>query len=305
MHRAFEVTVLGTSSASPTKTRHPSGQLVRMEGDYFLLDCGEGTQHQLVRMGLRRHRIRYILITHLHGDHFYGLPGLVTSMALFGRTEKLTIIGPAPLKDLMTTIFSVSEARVPFEIEYIPTNPGAPEWVMKNRNWSLRTVPLKHRIACTGFVLKEEGPERKLNVAEAEKLGVPVELYENLKWGEDWEREDGLVVSNVLLTLPGNPNRSYAYMSDTIYDEGIVPHISGVNLLYHEATFRHDLLNRAEETHHTTALQAGQIAQKAAAGRLIIGHFSSRYPHAEELLEEARTAFANTDLAEEGITYQV
>lgn len=302
MHRSFEVTVLGTSSASPTKTRFPSSQLVRLEGDYFLIDCGEGTQHQLVRLGLRMQRIRYILITHLHGDHFYGLPGLISSMALFGRTEKLTIVGPEALKNLLDVIIRTTESRVTFEIEYIKTNPQQAETVLANRKWSLSTVPLKHRIACTGFILREQGPELRLNAPVCEQMGVPVEWYESLKWGDDWQKEDGSIVPNKLLTLPGNPNRSYAYISDTIYDESIVPHIQGCNLLYHEATFLHDLLERATETHHTTSKQAGQIAAKAGVGKLMIGHFSSRYHQTEDLLLEAQQEFPDAFLSTEGLT---
>lgn len=276
-----------------------------MEGDYFLIDCGEGTQHQLVRLGLRMHRIRYILISHLHGDHFYGLPGLVSSMALFGRTEKLTIIGPAALQSLMENIISLTEARVPFEVEYIVTDAERPALVMKTRQWSLETVPLRHRIACTGFILREQGPERKLNVSVCEQMGVPVSVYEELKWGEDWHRPDGEIIPNHVLTIPGSKNRSYAYISDTIADENILPHISGVDLLYHEATFLHELKARAAETYHTTALQAGEMATRAGAGRLLIGHFSSRYAHTDDLLAEARSAFSNTEAAEEGLTYPV
>jgi ribonuclease Z len=305
MHRSFEVTVLGTSSASPTKTRHPSGQLVRLEGDYFLIDCGEGTQLQLVKLGLRMHRIRYVLISHMHGDHFYGLPGLISSMALFGRTEKLTIAGPEPLQGLLETIFQITESRVPFEIEYIVTNPTVPQQILGNNKWAIKTVPLQHRIACTGFVIQEKGPELRLNVSVCEAMGVPVKEYESIKWGEDWIKADGSIVPNKMLTLPGNPNRSYAYISDTIYDESLIEHIQGSSLLYHEATFMHDLLKRAEETHHTTAKQAGQMASLCNAGKLIIGHFSGRYSHTDDLLNEARAAFAQSFAAEEGRTYPV
>jgi ribonuclease Z len=305
MHRSFEVTVLGTSSASPTKTRHPSGQLVRLEGDYFLIDCGEGTQLQLVKLGLRMHRIRYILISHMHGDHFYGLPGLISSMALFGRTEKLTIAGPAPLQGLLENIFQITESRVPFEIEYLITNPAVPQQILANGKWSIKTVPLQHRIDCTGFVIEERGPELRLNVSVCEAMGVPVKQYENIKWGGDWIKDDGSIVSNKVLTLPGNPNRSYAYISDTIYDETLIEHIQNVSLLYHEATFLHDLLKRAEETHHSTALQAGQIATLGGVKKLIIGHFSGRYSHTDDLLREARDKFVESYIAEEGRTYQV
>jgi ribonuclease Z len=226
-------------------------------------------------------------------------------MSLFGRTEKLTIVGPAALKNLLDTIINTTESRVTFEIEYIHTNPAKSETVLANRKWSVSTVPLKHRIPCTGFILREQGPELRLNASACEELGVPVEWYESLKWGDDWTREGGTVISNSVLTLPGNPNRSYAYISDTIYDENIVPHIQGCNLLYHEATFLHNLIDRATETHHTTSKQAGQIAAKAGVGKLMIGHFSSRYSQTDELLLEAQEQFTESLLAHEGLTVQV
>ncbi len=303
MHRAFEITVLGTSSASPTKTRHPSAQFVRMEGDYFLLDCGEGTQLQLVRYGLRTHRINFILITHLHGDHFFGLPGLITSMALFGRKDKLTIAGPAPLKGILDQIINIGDAHLPFDIVYIVCDPEKPQIILKGNHYEIESVPLKHRIPCTGFILRETGPELKLNIDVCEKLSVPIAWYERLKAGEDYRTEDKKLIPNHDLTLAGTKNRSYAYITDTIYDENVASYVSGVTLLYHESTFLHQMLARALETFHTTALQAGKIAAISGVESLLIGHFSARYHDANELLLEAQSVFENTLLAEEGKTY--
>lgn len=305
MHRAFEVSILGTGSAAPTKYRNHSGQLVRMEGDYFLIDCGEGTQHQFIRWGFRMHRIKYILITHLHGDHFYGLPGLITTMSLFGRTEKLTIIGPEPLQKVLETIFTASEAQLNFELHFIFTNPEKGQCIMSNAYWKLDSVPLTHRISCTGFILRENGPEKKLNIDVCEQLGVPVSWYEELKAGGDWIKEDGTAVPNHILTFPGNKNRSYAYISDTIFDENLIPELQGVDLLYHEATFLENLSERAKETFHSTAKQAGEVARRANVGKLLIGHFSSRYTETDELLQEAKSVYMNTEVAIEGQTYQV
>ncbi|MBS3914877.1 MAG: ribonuclease Z [Bacteroidetes bacterium] len=305
MHRAFEVTVLGTSSASPTKTRHPSAQFVRMEGDYFLLDCGEGTQLQMVRFGLRMHRIQYVLITHMHGDHFFGLPGLVTSMGLFGRTEPLTIAGPANLEATLKTILESGDTRLPFDLDFIVCNPFVPEIIIKNGGWQIESVPLKHRIDCTGYILRETGPELKLNVKRCEELSIPISAYESIKYGADYRLDDGHLIANHELTLPGNKNRSYAYISDTIYDENVASFVSGVDLLYHESTFLHDLKKRALETFHTTAKEAGITAKNAGVKKLLVGHFSARYHTIEELTLEAREVFPNTEAAEEGKTYQV
>jgi ribonuclease Z len=226
-------------------------------------------------------------------------------MALFGRNEKLTIAGPEPLQGLLENIFQITESRVPFEIEYLVTNPAIPQQILANSKWAIKTVPLQHRIACTGFVIEERGPELRLNVSVCEAMGVPVKQYENIKWGGDWIKDDGSIVSNKVLTLPGNPNRSYAYISDTIYDESLIQHIEGASLLYHEATFMHDLLERAEVTYHTTAKQAGQIATKARVDKLMIGHFSGRYSQTDDLLAEAKEQFAYAMIAQEGMTINV
>ena len=305
MHRAFEVTVLGTSSASPTKNRHPSGQFVRMEGDYFLLDCGEGTQLQLVKLGLKMHRIRYILITHMHGDHFFGLPGLITSMGLFGRKEKLTLAGPPNLEFVLRTILASGDTKLPFELEFIICTEDHPEVIIRDEYFEIQSVPLKHRIACTGYILRETGPELRLNVQRCEELGIPVSYYEKIKFGEDYVAPDGSKIPNAELSLPGNKNRSYAYISDTIYDEKVADYVKGVSLLYHEATFLHEMNSRATETFHSTALQAGQIARMAGVEKLLIGHFSARYNATDELIAESRTIFASAEVAEEGKTYLV
>jgi ribonuclease Z len=303
LHQAFEITILGTSSASPTKTRHPSAQFVRMEGDYFLLDCGEGTQLLLVRMGLRMHRIQYIFITHLHGDHFFGLPGLITSMSLFGRKEKLVIAGPQGLKEILEQILLAGDSRLTFEIDYIVCKTDQPHIIVSGNHFEIESVPLKHRIPCTGYILRETGPELKLNIAVCEQYQIPVSAYERIKYGEDFRMPNGQLIPNHLLTLPGTKNRSYAYISDTIYDENVASFVSGVSLLYHESTFLHALLGRAEETMHTTARQAAKIAAISGAEKLLIGHFSARYHDTQELLDEALSVFKNTEVAEEGKTY--
>ena len=306
MKKAFEVIVLGTSSATPTKYRHPSAHYVRLEGSYLLLDCGEGAQRQLARYGLRTQRISHVFITHLHGDHYFGLPGLITSMALFGRTEPLVVVGPPALESISKVLLTESDSVLPYELQFVKIQFDTQETVAIGDNFEVISVPLKHRMPCTGFIIKERGPERKLDVDACVKYHVPMEQYELLKWGKDFLSSSMGIIPNELLTTEGHQNRTYAYITDTIYDpEYLVPIVSGADLLYHEATFLHERADRAAETFHSTALQAAQIAQAANVKKLMIGHFSARYNDAQPLLEEAQSVFANTVEAVEGQTYTV
>jgi ribonuclease Z len=301
MRKAFEITVLGTSSATPTKYRHPSAQYVRLEGNYLLLDCGEGAQRQLSRYGLRTLKISHVFITHLHGDHYFGLPGLITSMALFGRTEPLVIVGPPALESIIQVLLTESDSVLPYPIEYVKTQNETIETVVETDQFAVVSVPLKHRVPCTGFLIHEKGPERRLDVDACVRYQVPMSHYESIKMGADYDSSTHGVIENSLLSTPGYKNRTYAYITDTIFDpEYIVPLVEGADLLYHEATFLHEREARAAETHHSTALQAAQIAKMASVSQLMIGHFSARYNDAEPLLLEARSVFENTIEAVEG-----
>jgi ribonuclease Z len=306
LRKAFEVTVLGTSSATPTKYRHPSAQYVRLEGSYLLLDCGEGAQRQLSRYGLRVLKISHVFITHLHGDHYFGLPGLITSMALYGRTEPLVIVGSPALEGIMQALIQESDSVLPYELHYIQTQTKSIETVVETEQFKVVSVPLKHRVPCTGFLVQEKGPELKLNVDACFKYKVPVEQYDAIKLGSHYNSQSQGLIANSLLTVPGYKNRTYAYITDTIYDpEYLIPILQDADLLYHEATFLHERSDRATETFHSTALQAAQIAQSANVQRLMIGHFSARYNDAQPLLEEAKSVFANTVEAVEGECYSV
>jgi len=306
MNKAFEITVLGTSSATPTKYRHPSAQYVRLEGNYFLLDCGEGAQRQLSRYGLRTQRISHVFITHLHGDHYFGLPGLITSMALFGRIDPLTIVGPPALKSIIEVLLTESDSVLPYPLHFVPTQTSHIETVAETDQFAVVSVPLKHRVPCTGFLIHEKGPERKLNVDACVQHQVPMEFYESIKMGADYHSTSGKIIPNATLSTAGYKNRTYAYITDTIFDpDYLVPLLQEVDLLYHEATFLHDRVDRAAETHHSTALQAAQIASAARAKQLLIGHFSARYNEAEPLLDEAQSVFKNTLEAVEGQTYSL
>ncbi len=306
MRKVFEITVLGTSSATPTKYRHPSAQYLRVEGSYLLLDCGEGAQRQLSRYGLRALKISHVFISHLHGDHYFGLPGLITSMALYGRTEPLVILGPPALKSIMQVLIRESDSVLPYELKYIQTQTKSIETVVETEQFKIVSVPLKHRVPCTGFIIQEKGPELKLNVDACVKYRVPLEQYDAIKLGADYHSQSQGLIGNSLLTTPGYKNRTYAYITDTIYDpEYLVPILQNADLLYHEATFLHERADRAAETYHCTSLQAAQIAKLANVKRLMIGHFSARYNDAHPLLNEAQSVFANTVEAVEGDCYSL
>jgi len=305
MQKPFEVTVLGTSSATPTKDRNPSAQYVRLDKHVFLFDCGEGTQNQLLRNQLKLQKIKYVLISHMHGDHYFGLPGLITSMSLFNRTEPLILIGPKAVWDFLNLVISEGGGVLSFEIEFIETNPNVSQEIITHDDFSITTVPLKHRIPCTGFVLQEKGPVRKINVDACIENGVPVSFYEELKLGKNYLSPSGREIDNEDLTFEALSLRSFAYISDTIYDPTIVPYIQNVNLLYHESTFMHDRLSRAEETYHSTAKQAGMIAAAANVEQLMLGHYSARYDDLLPLLEEAKLEHENTLLGSEGLKVEL
>jgi ribonuclease Z len=251
-------------------------------------------------------KISHVFITHLHGDHYFGLPGLITSMALYGRTEPLVIVGPPALESIMQVLITESDSVLPYELQYIQTQTESVETVIETEQFKVISVPLKHRVPCTGFLVQEKGPELKLNVDGCVKYKVPVEQYDAIKLGADYHSQSQGVIGNNLLTSPGYKNRTYAYITDTIYDpEYLVPILKDADLLYHEATFLHERADRAAETFHSTALQAAQIAQAANAKRLMIGHFSARYNDAQPLLDEAQSVFVNTADAVEGKIYQI
>jgi len=305
MQKPFEITVLGTSSATPTKDRNPSAQYVRLDKHVFLFDCGEGTQNQLLRNQLKLQKVRYVLISHLHGDHYFGLPGLITSMSLFNRTEPLILIGPKPLQSFLNQILDEGGGALSYDIQFIETHPEVSETLVDHEDFSITTVPLKHRIPCTGFVLREKGAIRKINVDACIENGVPVSFYESLKLGLDYISDSGREIENEILTFDTPSLRSFAYISDTIFDPGIVPYIQRVSLLYHESTFMHDRLARAEETFHTTAKQAGMIAAEAGVEQLMLGHYSTRYDDLLPLLEEAKEQHENTILGQEGLKLEL
>jgi len=297
---AFEVTVLGCSSATPAFGRYPTSQLVHIAGRYFLVDCGEATQMQLRRFSIKFQRINHIFISHLHGDHFLGLSGFLSSLHLLGRTEPLHLYGEAGLNDILKVTNEQSRTVLQFPVIFHPLDFSESKVIFQDEKLTVSTLIMKHSVPCCGFLFTEKPRPQKLIKEEIEKYNVPIAMMEGLKQGEDLILPDGKIVPNSELALPPLPPRKYAYCSDTIYDEGIIPQISKCDLLYHEATFMEDMRDRAKQTMHSTAKDAANIAKKAEAAKLIIGHFSARYKDLEPLLTEAKEVFENTQLAIEG-----
>jgi ribonuclease Z len=299
----FEVTILGSSSATPVYNRNPSAQLLNCNEKCYLIDCGEGTQQQLIKYNIKASRIDYIFISHLHGDHYFGLIGLLSSLHLNGRTKEMKIFGPKPLLEILEVQFKYSDTLLRYPIEFTPIDDNKSEQIFENSDLSVKTIILNHRIPCTGFVFEQKKRQRKLIKEKTDN--VPVAYYTALKKGVDVTLPDGtLILSDDYTTEPDAP-RSYAYCSDTLYDESYFETIKNVDTLYHEATFLHELLDRAKETHHTTAMQAAEIAKIVGAKKLLIGHFSSRYKTLQMLLDESQAIFENTELALEGKTFSL
>jgi ribonuclease Z len=296
----FELTVLGCSSATPTSTRNPTAQLLNIAERFFLIDCGEGTQMQLRRYRLKFSRIDHIFISHLHGDHYLGLVGLLSSMHLMGRTKDLQLYCPPELKEIIEVQYKHSQTWLNFRIVYHPHTYVNGGLLFEDDKVIVKSIVLNHRIPCCGFVFREKPGLANISPEKIKEYKIPVEKILAIKKGADLVLENGLTVLNHEL-VSGRPElRSYAFCSDTKYDESFLEEIKGVSLLYHEATFMHNMLDRAKETYHTTSLQAGQLAQKAAVKKLMIGHYSARYKDLQPLLEEAKLGFPETILAQEG-----
>jgi len=299
----FEVTILGSSSATPVFNRNPTAQLLNCNEKYYLIDCGEGTQQQLIKYNLKAARIDYIFISHLHGDHYFGLIGLLSSLHLNGRIKPMQIFGPKPLLEILEIQFKYSDTTLRYPIEFYPIEGEASAQIFENNELTVETIILNHRIPTTGFIFKQKQRQRKLIKEKSEE--VPIAYYTALKKGLDVELPDGTILKSSDYTIPAEAPRCYAYCSDTLFDERYFPSIAGCDTLYHEATFMHELLDRANETHHTTAQQAGEVARISGSRKLLIGHFSSRYKTLQMLLEEAQSVFEHTELAIEGRTFQL
>ncbi|MBL4654610.1 MAG: ribonuclease Z [Bacteroidia bacterium] len=303
MSNVFELTILGTSSAAPTRNRQPTAQVLNVNDRLYLIDCGEATQIQLKRYKIKFSKIDHIFISHLHGDHYLGLLGLISSMHLEGRTSDLHIYGPKGLDEIINIQLKYSQSQLKYAIHFNEVDTEINKVLLSNNQITVSSIPLKHRIPCAGYLFQESQKQRKIRKDKLEEYQIPINQINDIKDGADYITESGEIIPNDELTLPPAPSRSLAYCSDTAYHEDIIPIIQGVDLLYHEATFMEDLSDRAHETNHSTTIEAGRIAHKAKVKKLIIGHFSARYADLEPLLEETKTVFENSYLAIEGETY--
>jgi len=299
----ISVKILGSNSAAPAHRRNQTSQLINVEGRLHLIDCGEGTQLQMKRFHIRAQRINNIFISHLHGDHYLGLMGLLSTMHLLGRKKALNLYGPKGLADIITLQLKYSETVFNYHVEFHVVDTESHTLVHEDDFIRVYSIPLNHRIPCSGYLF-EEKPKKRRIIKEMLPSDFSVRNIVRLKNGEDIEDEDGKVIyENTKYTYPPKKSFKYAYCSDTKYDESIIPYIQGADMLYHESTFLDEHADRAANTFHSTAKEAATIAKKANVGKLLLGHFSIRYKELEPLKEEARTVFDNSDLAIEGEDY--
>ena len=297
------VTILGNNSALPAYDRHPTSQLVTLDDQLFLVDCGEGTQVQLSKYRIRWGRINHIFISHLHGDHYFGLPGFINSMGLLHRENDLHLFAPAALKEILELQLKAAATVLPYKLHFYPLQEEGV--LVKTEKFKVSCFATKHRIPCWGFRFDQVKAPRRVNPEKAIQHEVPASFYDRLKMGEDYTTKTGVLIPNDWVTEPAPKPQSYAYSAETLYDEELVDKVRGVDILYHETTYLKELNDRAASRFHSTTTQAACIAKQANVGRLLIGHFSSKYDKLEIFKEEACEVFPNTDLALEGVTYKV
>lgn len=306
MQMPFQLTILGSSSALPTSKRYPTAQVLNVLGRFFLIDCGEGTQHQLRKNKIGFGRLNHIFISHLHGDHFFGLIGFISTQVLLGRTNDLHIYAHSELQRyIQFQIEFLKIEELGFRLIFHPLNFKKEQVIFDDEKLSITSFPLNHRIPCCGFLFREKLKEPNIKKGQLKKYKIPIREIKNIKAGADFITEKGVVIPNKDLVIPPSKPRSYAFCSDTAYHETIVPVIRDVDLLYHEATFRDSEKELAQTTFHSTGKQAAQIALQAKANRLLIGHFSSRYKETEQILTEAQSIFPETYAVNEGEVYKV
>lgn len=297
----FDINILGCGSALPTTRHLPSSQIVDLRDKLYMIDCGEGNQIQMRRMHIKFSRLNHIFISHLHGDHCFGLPGLISTLGMLGRLGELVIHGPREIEEYMRPVLHIFAKNLPYEVRFNPVDPYAHSLVMEDRSVQVYSLPLKHRIPCCGYLFAERPKASHILREMTDFYQVPVRCMQDIKNGADFVTPEGETIPNHLLTRPAAPPKRYAYCSDTAFYPALIPLIEGVDMLYHEATFMECDRARAKETFHSTARQAAEIARKAQVKQLVIGHYSARYEDLLPLKQEADTIFPGTILAGEGM----
>jgi len=297
------LTILGNNSAIPAFDRFPTAQVLQTQEEAYLIDCGEGTQMQMARYKIKRSKIGHIFISHLHGDHYFGLPGLITSMSLLGRTQDLHLHAPAPLEQIIQLQLDAASTVLSYKLYFHPL--GDEKEIMNDSRMSVRCFKVQHRIDCWGFLFREKKNPRKIDAERIKGFDIPASFYERLQKGEDYTTKKGTIIPNDEVTIAAPPAKSYGYCADTIYDESLVEKIKAVDLLYHETTYLKGNEQKAAARFHSTTLQAASIAEKAGVKKLLIGHFSAKYELLDDFLTETTAVFPNTELALEGICYKI
>jgi ribonuclease Z len=300
----MKITILGNNSALPAHNRYPTCQIVNIDECFIMIDCGEAAQVLLKKHGISWNKIRHIFISHLHGDHYFGLPGLLNSMSLLGRTESLYLYAPAPLQQMIQQILDVANTVLSYPLHFVPLPEGS-AILADNAVFSLQCFPVEHRIFCQGLLVTEKSKGRKLLAERCRYYEIPAAYYKQLKAGADYERKDGLMVKNDWVTEPGKQDRKYAYCADTLYTESFLQFVMNVDLMYHESTYLEIDKDRAANRFHSTAKQAAQLAVKAGAHKLLLGHYSSKYKSTEEFEVEARTIFLQSFASKEGDVFEL
>lgn len=301
----FKVHILGCGSALPTGHHNPSSQIVEIRGKLFMVDCGEGTQGQVRRSRMNFSKLYAIFISHMHGDHVLGLIGMISTFGLQGRTAPLHVYAPAAYEPLFHAEMQMFCSTLDYEVVFHPVDTKVRQVIYEDRSLTVETIPLHHRMPCSGFLFKEKEGERHINPKALEFYNVPRSQINNLRAGLDWISPDGEVIANDRLTTPPDPVRSYAYCSDTRYMPSLGEALKGVSVLYHEATYCEDMLDKAKKYLHSTAREAALTAKVAEAGKLLLGHYSQRYSDEKPLLDEAKAVFENTFLTDEQKTFNI
>ena len=301
----FNVTILGCGSATPSPKHYTSSQVLNIRGKLFMIDCGEGTQIQLRRSKVAFARINHIFISHLHGDHCFGLLGMISSFALLGRTSPLFVHAPEQMWTVLKPELDFYCTDLGFDVEFQGFQADKSQVIYDDRSLTVTTIPLKHRVPCAGFLFQEKPTPDHLDRAAADFHGVPAWDYNRIKAGGDFVKPDGNVIEHRFLTTPAPETRSYAYCCDTAYNPEMIPILKGVSAMYHDCTYHSEHADRAAKHQHSTSLEAAQTALAAGAGKLILGHFSARYPDESILLKEAKTVFPATLLAKENLVIDI